>query len=152
MEAMDGSGDRPAFERGTGFLLGRLGSLASRSWTTFLTAHGLTQSQYSVLVVLKEQGPMGQQQLARLVAVDARNTVPVLDTLAAKGLIKRQPDPADGRRRTIILTADGTTLADTIAAVAASGQDDFLGALDDHDREHLNDLLQRLYNAHVHKP
>ncbi len=73
------------------------------------------------------------------------------ERLAAKGLIKRQPDPADGRRRTIILTADGTALADTIAAEAASGQDDFLGALDDHDREHLNDLLQRLYNAHVHK-
>jgi DNA-binding MarR family transcriptional regulator len=95
---------------------------------------------------------MGQQQLAHLVAVDARNIVPVLDTLAAKGLIKRQPDPADGRRRTVTLTADGTTLADIIAATAASGQDDFLGALDDHDREHLNDLLQRLYDAHVHKP
>src|SRR6202035_5082189 len=125
----------------TGVLLGRLGSLASRSWTTFLTAHGLTQSQYSVLVVLKEQGPMGQQRLARQVAVDSRNIVPVLDTLAAKGLIKRQPDPADGRRRTVTLTADGTTLADTIAAAAASGQDDFLGALDDQDREQLNDLL-----------
>ncbi|HXA61307.1 MAG TPA: MarR family winged helix-turn-helix transcriptional regulator [Streptosporangiaceae bacterium] len=148
---MNGS-DRPAFERGTGFLLGRLGSLASRSWTTFLTDHGLTQSQYSVLVVLKEQGPMGQQRLARLVAVDARNIVPVLDTLAAKGLIKRQPDPADGRRRTVTLTADGTTLADTIAAAAASGQDNFLGALDDQDREQLNDLLRRLYDAHVQKP
>ena len=152
MAAMNESRGRPAFERGTGFLLGRLGSLASRSWTTFLTAHGLTQSQYSVLVVLKEQGPTGQQQLAHLVAMDARNTVPVLDALAAKGLIERQPDPADGRRRTIILTPDGTTLAETIAAEAASGQDDFLGALDDHDREHLNDLLQRLYNAHVHQP
>jgi MarR family transcriptional regulator, lower aerobic nicotinate degradation pathway regulator len=151
MEAMNGS-DRPAFERGTGFLLGRLGSLASRSWTTFLTARGLTQSQYSVLVVLKEQGPMGQQRLAHLVAVDARNIVLVLDTLAAKGLIKRQPDPADGRRRTVTLTADGTTLADTTAAAAASGQDDFLGALDDQDREQLNDLLQRLYDAHVQKP
>jgi DNA-binding MarR family transcriptional regulator len=143
--------DRPAFERGTGFLLARLGSLAAHSWTTFLTAHGLAQSQYAVLVVLKDQGPMGQRRLAHLVAVDARNIVPVLDTLAAKGLIERRPDPADGRRRTVVLTAKGDALADTIAAEAALGQDDFLGALDNQDREHLNGLLQRLYEAHVRK-
>ncbi|WP_326821563.1 MarR family winged helix-turn-helix transcriptional regulator [Streptosporangium sp. NBC_01639] len=150
---MNGSSeDRPAFERGTGFLLARLGSLAARSWTAFLTAHELSQSQHSILVVLKDQGPIGQQHLAHLVAMDARNIVPVLDLLAAKELIKRQPDPADGRRRMITLTAHGKTLADTITAAAALGQDDFLSVLDDQDRRHLNDLLRRLYDAHVHKP
>ncbi|MEV8637642.1 MarR family transcriptional regulator [Streptosporangium sp. NPDC051023] len=145
-----GDGDRPAFERGSGFLLARLGSLASRSWTTFLAAHELTQSQYSVLVVLRDQGSMGQQRLAHLVAVDARNIVPVLDALAARGLVRRQPDPADGRRRTVALTDGGSALADSLAAGAASSQDDFLAALDDRDREHFNTLLRRLYDAHVH--
>lgn len=105
-----------------------------------------------MLVVLKEQGPIGQQQLAQLVAVDARDIVPVLDALAAKGLIERQPDPADGRRRTVTLTSEGTTLADIIAAAATSSQDEFLGALDDQDRKHLNDLLRRLYEAHAPTP
>ncbi|MET8007054.1 MarR family winged helix-turn-helix transcriptional regulator [Nonomuraea glycinis] len=143
--------DRPAYERGTGFLLARLGSLAARSWTAFLSAHDLTQSQHSVLVVLKDQGPIGQQRLARLVAMDARNIVPVLDVLAARELIRRQPDPADGRRRLVTLTAHGEALADAITDAAALTQDDFLDALDDQDRERLNDLLRQVYDAHVHR-
>ncbi|GII28194.1 MarR family winged helix-turn-helix transcriptional regulator [Planotetraspora mira] len=147
---MIGSGDhRPSYERGTGFLLARLGSLAARSWTAFLTAHGLTQSQHSVLVVLKDQGPLGQRRLAQLVAVDTRNIVPVLDQMAVKGLIRREADPLDGRRRTVTLTADGDTLAGTLAATASSVQDDFLEVLDDEERGSLNDLLQRLYSAHA---
>jgi DNA-binding MarR family transcriptional regulator len=142
-------GPRPPYERGTGFLLARLGSLAARSWTAFLTAHDLTQSQYSVLVVLKDQGPLGQRRLAQLVAVDTRNIVPVLDQMAAKGLIRREADQADRRRRTVTLTADGDALAHAVAATAASGQDDFLGVLDNEERERLNDLLQRLYGAHA---
>ncbi|GII63785.1 hypothetical protein Skr01_38700 [Sphaerisporangium krabiense] len=145
------SEDRPAYERGTGFLLARLGSLAVRSWTAFLTAHELTQSQHSILVVLRDQGPIGQQRLAHLVAMDARNIVPVLDVLAAKDVIERRPDPADGRRRMITLTAHGRALADAITAEAALSQDDFLEPLDDQDRRRLNDLLRRLYDAHVHK-
>jgi DNA-binding MarR family transcriptional regulator len=140
---------RPAFERGTGFLLSRLGSLASRSWAAFLAAHDLTQSQYAVLLVLNEQGPVGQQRLARLVAADARNIVQVLDSLAARELIQRQADPADRRRRIITLAPGGTALAGTLSEAAGADRDDFLAALGDSDRQHLNDLLQRLYDSRV---
>jgi DNA-binding MarR family transcriptional regulator len=140
---------RPAFERGTGFLLSRLGSLASRSWAAFLAAHDLTQSQYAVLVVLNEQGPVGQQRLAQLVAVDARNIVQVLDSLGARELIQRQTDPADRRRRIITLASGGIALAGTLSEAAGAGRNDFLAALGDRDRQHLNDLLQRLYDSHV---
>src|SRR5690348_5415899 len=80
----------PTYERGTGFLLARLGSLAARSWAAFLTGHDLTQAQYTVLVTLREQGPVGQRRLAELIAVDARNIVLVLDSLAARGLVERR--------------------------------------------------------------
>jgi DNA-binding MarR family transcriptional regulator len=147
--AMGSDDRRPAFERGTGFLLSRLGSLASRSWTAFLADHDLTQSQYAVLVVLNEQGPVGQQHLAHLVAVDARNIVQVLDSLAARKLIRRQTDPADRRRRIITLAPSGIALARALGQAAGADRSDFLAALGDRDRQHLNDLLQRLYDAHV---
>jgi DNA-binding MarR family transcriptional regulator len=146
---MSSGGQRPAFERGTGFLLSRLGTLAARSWTAFLAAHDLTQNQYAVLVVLDEQGPVGQQHLAQLIAVDARNIVPVLDSLAARELIRRQADPADGRRRIITLAPGGVALARTLGRAAGAGRSDFLAALSDSDRQHLNALLQRLYDSHV---
>ncbi|WP_165494910.1 MarR family winged helix-turn-helix transcriptional regulator [Actinomadura roseirufa] len=146
---MDDGGDDLAFEQGTGFLLARLGSLASRSWTAFLTGHDLTQSQYTVLVALKEQGPVGQRRLAGLVAVDTRNIVPVLDALAARGLVDRRIDDTDHRRRIIALTTAGLNVIDAIAAAADAEQDRFLGALSHRQRESLNRLLRQVYDSHL---
>ncbi len=152
MGFMTGTEDKPPFERGTGFLLARLGSLASRSWTAFLTGHGLTQSQYVVLVTITAHGPQGQRRLAELVSIDARNIVVVLDSLATRGLIERRSHDADRRRRIVALTDAGRALVDTIAAAAATEQDQFLHALTHADRLHLNDLLRQIYDSHVHIP
>lgn len=141
-----------AYERGTGFLLARLGSLTARSWTAFLAAHDLTQGQYAVLVMLDEHGPQGQRRLAGLVAVDARNIVAVLDSLARRGLVERRPDEADRRRRTVALTDRGKALVTAIADAAAEEQDGFLSALDPTERAQLNQLLRRLYASHVDGP
>jgi DNA-binding MarR family transcriptional regulator len=149
---MSPGADRPAFERGTGFLLARLGSLAARSWAAFLTGHGLTQSQYVLLMTMKEEGPVGQRRLAELVAMDARNIVPILDSLADRGLVERRPHHTDRRRRIVTLTDAGNALIDTIAATAAAGQDEFLHALPRPDRERLNRLLRQVYDSHVHAP
>jgi MarR family transcriptional regulator, lower aerobic nicotinate degradation pathway regulator len=138
-----------AYERGTGFLLARLGSLTARSWTAFLAAHDLTQGQYAVLVTLDEHGPQGQRRLAGLVAVDARNIVAVLDSLAERGLVERRPDETDRRRRTVALTGRGSALVKAVADAAAAEQDGFLRALDPAERARLNVLLKRLYESHV---
>ncbi|GAA3050999.1 hypothetical protein GCM10010519_80840 [Streptomyces lactacystinicus] len=137
--------ERPAFERGTGFLLARLGSLTARSWTAFLGEHRLTQGQYAVLVALDRHGPVVQRRLAELVAVDARNLVPVLDQLADRQLVERRPHDTDRRRRVVTPTDRGSALVGTIAAAAAAEQERFLGALTAAERRHLNGLLQRLY-------
>ncbi|GAA1965519.1 MarR family winged helix-turn-helix transcriptional regulator [Amycolatopsis minnesotensis] len=141
--------DRPAYERGTGFLLSRLGSLAARSWAAFLAEHEVSPGQYAVLVVLNEQGPLGQVSLARSIAVDARNLVAVLDSLSERGLVGRAADPADGRRRVVSLTPAGKSLVDDLATAAARGQDDFLRALGTRDRDRFTDLLRRVYDSHT---
>ncbi|MDR3035616.1 MAG: MarR family transcriptional regulator [Kitasatospora sp.] len=140
---------RPAFERGTGFLLARLGSLTARSWTTFLGEHRLTQGQYAVLVALDRHGDAVQRRLAELVAMDARNIVAVIDQLADRQLVERRPDTADRRRRIVALTDPGKALVEAVATAAAAEQDRFLHALTGPERAHLNRLLQRLYAAHV---
>jgi DNA-binding MarR family transcriptional regulator len=149
MAAMTAGVDRPPFERGTGFLLARLGSLASRSWAAFLTGHDLTHGQYAVLVTIREHGPQGQRRAADLVAIDARNIVAILDSLAARGLIERQVHDADRRRRIVALTDAGNALIDAVATAAATEQADFLHALTRSDREHLNRLLRQVYDSHV---
>lgn len=146
---VDKADERPDFERGTGFLLARLGSLAARSWQAFLNGHGLTQMQYTALMVLAERGPLGQQALAQLIAVDARNLVAVLDRLAERNLAVREVSTADRRRRTVRLTSVGAALARALEADAATARDQFLRALSPRERERLNLLLQHLYEAHA---
>jgi DNA-binding MarR family transcriptional regulator len=150
MSRMDEPG-QAAFDRSTGFLLARLGSLAARSWQAFLAGHGLTQVQYATLMVLGEGGPLGQRVLAELIAVDARNLVAVLDRLAERGLIVREIDTADRRRRNVGLTPSGATVMRALAADAAVTRDQFLGALSRGERGQLNLLLQRLYQEHAHQ-
>jgi|SRR5579875_1221338 len=144
--------ERPRFERGTGFLLARLGSLAARSWQAFLGGRGLTQVQYAALMVLAERGPLGQRALARLIDVDARNLVAVLDQLTERNLVAREVNAADRRRRTVRLTSGGNALARALEADAATAREQFLGALTTRERGQLNFLLQRLYDAQHNEP
>jgi MarR family transcriptional regulator, lower aerobic nicotinate degradation pathway regulator len=152
MTGPDEAGARPGFESGTGFLLARLGSLATRSWQAFLAGHGLTQTQYATIMVLAERGPLGQHRLARILAVDARNLVAVLDRLAERDLVARATDPADRRRRNVRLTGPGAALAQALEAAAAVARDDFLRALSPQQRGQLNLLLESLYEAHARAP
>jgi|ERR1035441_330157 DNA-binding MarR family transcriptional regulator len=144
--------ERPGFESGTGFLLARLGSLAARSWQSFLADRGLTQTQYATLMVLAERGLLGQLRLAQLVAIDARNLVSVLDQLAARGLLVRETDTEDRRRRNVCLTATGAEVVQDLAGDATRSRDQFLGALSFPQRRQLNALLRQLYQAHAHEP
>ncbi|MGI8577958.1 MAG: MarR family winged helix-turn-helix transcriptional regulator [Nocardioidaceae bacterium] len=72
-----------------------------------LVQHDLTPHHYAVLLTLDSVGATSQQQLSRLVGVDPRNAVPLLDSLEARRLIERTPDPVDRRRHSVSLTATG---------------------------------------------
>ena len=134
-----------SFETGTGYLLARLGSLAERSWIGMLRRHNLTPSQHAVLLALRERGPLGQQALSRLIAVDPRNVVPILDGLADQQLIDRHVDPTDRRRRVINLTETGRSSADDLAESATDIETDFLHGLTPADQAELNRLLRALH-------
>ncbi len=44
-------------------------------------------------MTLRELGPFGQQRLSKLIGIDPRNAVPVVDALAERGLLMREVDP-----------------------------------------------------------
>jgi DNA-binding MarR family transcriptional regulator len=136
---------QPSFETGTGFLLARLGSLAERSWVAMLRERNLTAHQHGVLLTLREHRPLAQHDLARMIAVDPRNIVPIIDGLVEKGLIDREMDPADRRRRVLTLTDAGSTAAAELATAAAGIEDDFLASLTPSDRHDLARILRVLH-------
>jgi DNA-binding MarR family transcriptional regulator len=65
---------------------------------------GLTQTQFAALAKLREVGPCSQNQLGRLIYLDAATTKGVVDRLEVRNLITARPDANDRRRRAIALT------------------------------------------------
>lgn len=135
----------PSFETSTGFLLSRLGVVATRSWTALLAQHDLTPHHHAVLLMLRQSGPLGLTDLAHAALVDPRNMGTVLDPLERRGLIARADHPTDRRRRTIGLTPQGKRAADNLATAADAIEEDLLTPLTTTEREILRRLLVRLW-------
>lgn len=79
----------------------------------------LTPRQFAVMAKLDEEGPLSQNHLGRLVAMDAATTKGVIDRLVRKGLVATTPSPTDRRRVEISLTAEGAEQIREAVVVAA---------------------------------
>jgi MarR family transcriptional regulator, lower aerobic nicotinate degradation pathway regulator len=79
---------------------------------------GLTQTQFAALAKLYEVGPCSQNQLGRLIYLDAATTKGVVDRLKGRGFVAVGHDPHDGRRRAITLTEKGRAAAEAAIKVA----------------------------------
>jgi DNA-binding MarR family transcriptional regulator len=79
---------------------------------------GLTQTQFAALAKLREVGPCSQNQLGRLIYLDAATAKGVVDRLEKRAFITARPDAHDRRRRAIALTERGRAVADAAVKVA----------------------------------
>lgn len=135
----------PSFGRSTGFLLSQLGTLSRRAWLDVLGERDLTPHQHAVLLSLHEEGRLTLVELAQRTLVDPRNMGPVLTPLEERGLLTRERDPQDARRRPLTLSASGRGLAAELAAATAQIEDALLQPLDEEERAALQRSLQRLW-------
>lgn len=106
--------------------------------------HGLTPTQFSMLIRLGEVGSGSQNQLGRLIGMDVATAKGVVDRLRAKGLITLAADPTDARRRVIRLSAEGMRILDAIKQRGMAITAETLEPLDEAERETFVALLRRL--------
>ncbi|WP_328914112.1 MULTISPECIES: MarR family winged helix-turn-helix transcriptional regulator [unclassified Streptomyces] len=66
-----------------------------------------TLSQTSVLVRLDREGPATASELAAAEGIRPQSMCTIVNTLGERGLVTRHPDPHDGRRMVVSLTAEG---------------------------------------------
>jgi DNA-binding MarR family transcriptional regulator len=93
------------------------------------------------LTVIRGREGITQQALSSTLEMDGTNIVGLLNELEAEDLIERRRSPEDRRRHVVALTeAGGKRLAEAESALVAV-EDEVLGALDDSQREVLNNLL-----------
>jgi DNA-binding MarR family transcriptional regulator len=72
----------------------------------------LSMSQVSVLSRLEKDGPASVTELAAAERVRQQSVGAILAVLTDRGLIERHPDPNDGRRTLVSLTAAGRESVD----------------------------------------
>lgn len=136
-----------SFQSGTAYLLGKVGAVARQRWTATLSRTGVSPSQFMVLMALTETGPVCQQFLAGVIGIDPRNIVPILDSLEARGLVSRETDPADRRRRLIELTGAGRLIVAELSTLGAQTERELLAPVPQADQESLRRILRTILDA-----
>ena len=105
--------------------LARLGALIEAFQLEVLAPFELTPSDYGVLAALRRAGGRYERSPSELYGLLARSSggmTKILKRLEERGLIRRSPDPEDGRASRVALTKKGLDVQDRVfsAFLAAS--------------------------------
>src|SRR6478672_1365549 len=130
--------------------ISRIAALVDQSMDRVFQPHGLTGGDFVVLAALRRSGKPYQltpTALTRSMMVTSGGTTKRLDRLEARGLIRRDPDPADRRGTLVTLTEAGLTTIDTVAPEHVENEQRLVATLSRDQRETLTRLLRELLLA-----
>jgi DNA-binding MarR family transcriptional regulator len=130
------------------WLLTQSAAHAQRIVTESFAAAGARGYHFRLLATLVEFGPASQATLGRHTGIDRSDVVAALNELVDDGYVERTPDPADGRRNIITITASGRRRHKRLTTLVAKAQDEIFAALSPTDRKRLTTLLARVLSHH----
>jgi DNA-binding MarR family transcriptional regulator len=105
--------------------------------------HGITSQQGMLLCVLMSR-PRGMGELGAMLGLAKSSLTGLVDRTAQLGLVRREPDPRDGRAVRIALTPEGSQLAMTFYAETCRRIERLPSGLDEDERGALAELLSRV--------
>ena len=134
---------RYVLDEQVGFLM----RVATQRHTAIFSAsmiEALTQTQFAALAKLYEVGHCSQNQLGRLICLDAATIKGVVDRLSAHGFVTALGDPKDRRRRAVALTERCRAVTQEAMLVAAEITSETLAPLTVDERELVVKLLRKM--------
>lgn len=90
-----------------GFLIRRAHQVSAAILNAELSHLGMTPSQFAVLSVIDATPGRDQISIANIAKLDRSTMTLVMRKLESGGLVTREQDPNDGRRKTLAMTALG---------------------------------------------
>jgi DNA-binding MarR family transcriptional regulator len=105
---------------------------------------GLRPVTFSILATIQAQPGVIQSGVGAMLAIQRANLVPLLNELAAAGLIERRPAPRDSRAQALYLTPVGEKALQEASDKVREHEDRMLRRLDASDRRTLIKLLRKV--------
>jgi DNA-binding MarR family transcriptional regulator len=127
--------------------LGRLGTFLDAGLERVFRRYDLSRADFDVLATLRREGApycLPQKVVMRSVLRTSGTLSVRIDRLERKGLVRREPDPADRRGVIVGLTERGRELVDLVAPVHLANEERLLATLAPAQRDALADLLRTL--------
>lgn len=143
-ERSDKAGESYQLDVQVGFILRRAHQRASAIFAEHFRDAGLSPVQFSALVRIRDEGWVSQNQLGRLIHMDPATIMGVISRLVARKLVRKIPDPNDGRRMLLSITSIGLRLVEEYEQLGFAVTEATLAPLDATERRAFLDLLVRL--------
>jgi DNA-binding MarR family transcriptional regulator len=127
--------------------IGRAGHLFDAAVEAYLTTHGLSRWSWDVLAALRRSGPPYRLTPTSLYRSLMRTSGAIsnrLNRLERQGLIRRVPDPADGRGVLVELTPAGRRLVDKVLGEHLENERRLVAGLSRAEQRELAALLRKL--------
>ncbi len=126
-----------------GYVTNHLARLFAQRLAEAIAPLGLSPGVFPALLELWEQDGRTQAELARALDIEQPTMAATLDRMERDGLIRREPDPEDGRRRRVLLTQKARALR--VPATEAAGRENARATkgFSDGDAEQLLALMHR---------
>ncbi|MRS89452.1 MarR family transcriptional regulator [Enterobacteriaceae bacterium RIT714] len=104
----------------------------------------LTKPQYAVMRSVAENPGIEQVALTEVAVSTKATLAEMLSRLEARGLVKREHDQADKRRRFVYLTPEGEALLAHCKPVGNEVDGAFLGRLSEEERAQFSALVRKM--------
>lgn len=104
----------------------------------------LTKPQYAVMRAVFERPGIEQVNLMEAAVSSKATLAEMLSRMEKRGLVRRENDPLDKRRRFVYLTAEGEALLALSIPQGDRVDDEFLGRLSAEEREQFTRLVRKM--------
>jgi len=119
-------------------------AVSNRIAEVYRSEFGLKVTEWRVMAVLGDSGPLTQRSLTNLTLMDKVAVNRACKVLEARALISRKANTDDGRSHLLALTGAGWKVHDRIVPMARAMENRLLEPLDDAERQVFISLLRRL--------
>lgn len=104
----------------------------------------LTKPQYAVMRAIAERPGIEQVNLTEAAVSTKATLAEMLSRMETRGLVRRENDPLDKRRRFVYMTPDGEALLKVSMPLGNQVDEEFLGRLNDEERAQFALLIKKM--------